>query len=235
VTFLIFIIILLYLQGAKNEIKTTAKYFIPMALIIVILNPLFSHVGTTKIVLFNNYFITVESLVYGLLMAFSLLIILLLFVSFNKYVDYQKLLYLSSNHFPIVSMIGVRTMRFIPLLNYRLGEVNKIFNFNNYNSNESKMDKIRKIGAILAIVISWSLEESMLTAKSMKARGYGITKRTSYLKYNIGKIDVILIIITVLTSIVCLFGLYFGVGNTEVCFSKLENLQFLTISLFFKK
>ncbi len=87
---LIFIILLIYLQRGEKEIVTTLKYFIPMSLIIIILNPLFSHVGTTKIYLFNNlfnnafngYFITLESLVYGFLMAFSLLIILLLFFIF---------------------------------------------------------------------------------------------------------------------------------------------------------
>lgn len=224
VSLLIFIILLIYLQGGEKEIGSTLKYFIPMSLIIIILNPLFSHVGTTKIYLFNNlfnntfnnYFITLESLVYGFLMAFSLLIILLLFLSFNKYVDYQKILYLTSNHFPTVSMIGVMAMRFIPLLNYRLGEVNKIFKFNHDNSNEKRIDKVRKMGSMLAIVISWSLEESMLTAKSMKARGYGITERTSYLKYNIHKIDIIIILIIAITSILSLIGLYYGFGNIEI-------------------
>ncbi|WP_297899771.1 energy-coupling factor transporter transmembrane component T [Methanobrevibacter sp.] len=249
ISLLIFIIVLIYLQGKKGEIATTLKYFIPMSLIIIILNPLFSNVGTTKIYIFSNYFITLESLVYGLLMAFSLLIILLLFLSFNEYVDYQKILYLSSNHFPTVSMIGVMAMRFIPLLNYRLGEVNKIFNFNydnlalndtnnydrinscNNNTNmynnghnkiirnrkiRNKINKVSKMGSMLAIVISWSLEESMLTAKSMRARGYGITKRTSYLKYNINKIDIILILIIIGSSIISLIGLYYGFGNLKI-------------------
>ncbi|RBQ22965.1 hypothetical protein ALNOE001_12190 [Candidatus Methanobinarius endosymbioticus] len=216
VAFLVFIVILLFLQKSKKEIKPTLKYFIPMSLIIIILNPLFSHVGTTKIFLMGNYFITLESLAYGFLMDFSLLIILLLFVSFNKYVDYQKLLYLTSNHFPNVSMIVVMVMRFIPLLNYRLGEVNKIFDFEHGNSDESKIDKIKKMGSILAVVIFWSLEESMLTAKSMKARGYGIFKRSSYLRYKINRIDIILIGIIMLCAIISLLGLYYGIGNVEI-------------------
>lgn len=215
-SFLVFILILLYLQESKNEVKTTLKYFIPMSLIIIILNPLFSYVGTTKIFLFGNYFITLESIVYGFSMVFSLFIILLLFISFNKYIDYQKLLYLTSNQFPNISMIGIMAMHFIPLLNHRLSEVNKIFNFNRDNSNETKVDKIGKMGSMLALVTSWSLEESMLTAKSMKARGYGVSKRTSYLKYNINTIDIILIGTILLTTAICLTGLFYGFGNIEI-------------------
>jgi energy-coupling factor transport system permease protein len=215
-TFLIFTFILLILQGAKSKIGTTLKYFIPVSLIIIIINPMFSHVGTTEIFLFNNFYITLESLVYGIIMAFSLLIIFILFLSFNEYFNYQQLLYVSSKHFPSISMIGVMTMRFIPLLNNRLEEVNKIFTFNDNSKNTSRFDKIVNMGSIVAIVIAWSLEESMLTARSMRARGYGVTKRTNYLHYDINQIDIIFIILVVITGIVSLIGLFYGFGEVNI-------------------
>lgn len=200
--FLIAILFLIILQGAKSKISQTIKFFIPVSLIIIILNPLFSHNGTTKIFLFSNFSITLESFVYGLLMALSLFIIYLLFVSFNSYVDYQQLLYLASNHFPNICMILIMSMRFISLLNYRLNEVSKI------NTHNEK-SKIKRYGYIVAIVISWSLEEAMFTAKSMKARGYGLTKRTNYLKFDFNKIDYLIILITVISAI------FIGIGLTQ--------------------
>ena len=68
-TFLIAILALILLQGAKGKLLDTIKLVIPISLIIIILNPLVSHNGTTEIVLFSNFTITLESLVYGLLMA----------------------------------------------------------------------------------------------------------------------------------------------------------------------
>ncbi len=207
--FLVAILFLIILQGAKSKISETIKFFIPVSLIIIILNPLFSHNGTTKIVLFSNFSVTLESFVYGLLMALSLFIIYLLFVSFNSYVDYQQLLYLASNHFPNVCMILIMAMRFISLLNYRLNEVKKIHT-------HSEESKIKKYGYIVAIVISWSLEEAMFTAKSMKARGYGIAKRTNYLKFDFNTIDYLIILITVISAIFVVIGLTQGYGLISI-------------------
>ncbi|MCC7551101.1 MAG: cobalt ABC transporter permease, partial [Methanobacterium sp.] len=101
-----------------------------MSILIIILNPLASKVGTTQIYIMGSYFITLEALVYGILMSLSLLIILLVFASYNRSVSYQEMLYLFSKRFPHISMIIVMALRFIPLLSYRLSEVNKIFKFN---------------------------------------------------------------------------------------------------------
>ena len=73
-------------------------------------------------------------------------------------------------------MILIMAMRFVSLLTYRFNEVKKIHSY------EDK-SKIERYGSLIAIVIAWSLEEAMVTAKSMKSRGYGITKRTNYLKF----------------------------------------------------
>lgn len=207
--FLFAIIFLIILQGAKSKIKETIKFFIPISLMIMILNPLFSHNGTTQIVLFSNFSITLESLAYGIIMALSLFIIYLIFVSFNSYVDYQQLLYLASNHFPNICMILIMAMRFISLLNYRLKEVKKI----HAPKSESK---IKKYGYIVAIVISWSLEEAMFTAKSMKARGYGVAKRTNYLKYEFNTIDYLIILVTVVSSIFIIIGITQGYGLISI-------------------
>ena len=208
-TFLIAILALILLQGAKSKILETIKLFIPLALIIMILNPLFSHNGTTEIKLLANFTITLESLVYGFLMALTLLIIYLIFVSFNSYVDYQQLLYLASNHFPNICMILIMAMRFVSLLTYRFKEVEKIHSFDN----KSKIDKY---GMIVAVVLSWSLEEAMLTSKSMKSRGYGIAKRTNYLKFEFNRIDFAILLITIISAIILLIGYSQGYGLISI-------------------
>lgn len=208
-TFFTALITLIILQGAKNKISETIKLFIPISMIIIILNPLFSHNGTTEIPLLSNFSITLESFVYGLLMALSLLIIYFIFVSFNSYVDYQKLLYLASNRFPHICMILIMAMRFVSLLTHRMKEVKKIHSYNNES-------RIKKYGLIVAIVISWSLEEAMLTAKSMKSRGYGIGKRTNYLKFEFHSTDYIIILITAISSIFIIIGYAQGYGQISI-------------------
>lgn len=220
ISFLICISVLIALQGISHEFKGLIKFFIPMSLLIIILNPLTSHVGTTQIYITGNFSITLEALIYGILMSTSLLIILLVFTSYNRAVSYQEMLYLFSKRFPHISMVIIMALRFVPLLSYRLSDVNKVFNFNQKRSRsgagESRADKIKKNANKLAVVVSWSMEESMLTAKSMKARGYGIKKRTSYLSYNFRRIDYLFLSLILITTITSILGLLQGYGRIEV-------------------
>ena len=235
--FLSIITILITLQGIKHELWYVLKYFIPMSVIIIVLNPLVSHMGTTKIYILGSYFITIEALVYGMLMSMSLLIILLLFTSYNRTVSYQEMLYLFSKKFPNISMVIIMALRFIPLLSIRLNDVNKIYNFNKKNEDDnSRINKIKTTAHSLAVVVSWSLEESIVTANSMKARGYGIKKRTNYLYYKFRKIDYLLIILISFLSIACIIGLVQGFGRIAIyptlTFSLPENILNIYYFLF---
>jgi len=220
-SFLICISVLIALQGISREFKNVIKFFIPMSILII-----------TPIYIMGNFFITLEALVYGVLMSLSLLIILLVFSSYNRAVSYQEMLYLFSKRFPHISMVTIMALRFIPLLNYRLTEVNKISKFNRTNThpegNQSWMDKIKRTAHLLAVVVSWSLEESMLTAKSMKARGYGIKRRTSYLSYKFRRTDYIFLSFITITVLISVTGLMQGYGRIEVyptlSFNVSENL-----------
>lgn len=220
ISFLILISVLIALQGINQEFKSIIKFFIPMSILIIILNPLTSHVGTTQIYIMGNFSITLEALVYGILMSVSLLIILLVFSSYNRAVSYQEMLYLFSKRFPHISMVIIMALRFVPLLSYRLSEVNKVSRFNEKKTTngkgESRIGKIKKTANMLAVVVSWSLEESMLTAKSMKARGYGIKRRTNYLSYKIQRIDYIFFLFIGITVMISIFGLLEGYGRIEV-------------------
>lgn len=215
-----FISILILLQGMGSEFMNLIKFFIPMSLLIIILNPLVSHAGVTQIHIIGNFFITLEALVYGILMSLSFLIILLLFASYNIAISYQEMLYVFSKRFPNISMIIIMALRFIPLLNYRLSELNKVFRIKtslNIDEDEEKyVEKVKNAAKMLAVVVSWSLEESMLTAKSMKARGYGIAKRTSYLSFNFRKIDYYFILVVLISSVICIIGLLQGQGRIEI-------------------
>ena len=240
ISFLALISVLIMLQGITRDVVQIIKFFIPMSLLIIIINPLTSHEGTTRIYIMGSYFITLEALVYGIIMSLSLLIILLVFASYNRSVSYQEMLYLFSKRFPHISMIIVMALRFIPLLSYRLTEVNKVHQFDEKNENQeekgSKIERIKKTAKMMSVVVSWSLEESMLTAKSMKARGYGIKERTSYLSYNYRRIDYLFLLLIFATCLVCVIGLAQGYGRINIyptlSFSIHENILNMYYLLF---
>ena len=255
VTFLVLILILIALQGVSSELKNIMKLFIPLSILIMILNPLLNRTGAHKIYLWQNFFITYEAIAYGILMSLALLIVILVFSSYNRSVSYQEMLYIFSKKLPIISMIIVMALRFIPLINSRAIEVQKLNNLKNngvefdnedcddsnkmdldefnsnintdYNSkfiNRLKSNKriaaiikeAKTLGKIMGITVSWSLEESMFTAKSMKARGYNATERTSYLSYKFGNADYAFIALIIVTVGIIIVGLLKGVGMINI-------------------
>ena len=285
-TFLALLLILIALQGVSSELKNIMKFFIPLSILIIILNPLLNRTGAHKIFLWNNFFITFEAIAYGILMALALLIVILVFSSYNKSVSYQEMLYIFSKKLPIISMIIIMALRFIPLINSRAIEVQKLNNLKNngidfsdedecnasddiaidsnkmdsdeFNSNintdyDSKLvnklksnkrtasiiKEAKNLGKIMGITVSWSLEESMFTAKSMKARGYNATERTSYLSYKFGNADYVFLAVIFITVAIIVVGLLHGVGminiypSIDFSFSNLPfNIYYLAFIVF---
>ena len=252
VTFLVLLLILIALQGVSHELKNIMRLFIPLSILIMILNPLLNRTGAHKIYLWSGFFITYEAIAYGILMSLALLIVILVFSSYNRSVSYQEMLYIFSKKLPIISMIIVMALRFIPLINSRAIEVQKLNNLKNngiemdvgdadaldldeFNSNintdyDSKLvnklksnkrvaaiiKEAKTLGKIMGITVSWSLEESMFTAKSMKARGYNATERTSYLSYKFSNADFAFIALIIVTVGIIIIGLLHGVGMINI-------------------
>ena len=260
VTFLVLLLVLIALQGVSSELKNILKFYIPLSILILILNPLLNRTGAHKIYLWSNFFVTYEAIAYGVLMTLALLIVILVFSSYNRSVSYQEMLYIFSKKLPIISMIIVMALRFIPLINSRAIEVQKLNNLKNngiemerdsdesndsddsnsldldqFNSNintdyDSKIvnklksnkrvaaiiKEAKTLGKIMGITVSWSLEESMFTAKSMKARGYNATERTSYLSYKFGNADYAFMALIIVTVGIIIVGLLKGVGMINI-------------------
>ena len=271
ITFIVLMLFLIYLQGVRSELVNVMKIFIPLGALIIIINPLFIYEGAHRIYLWGSYFITLEALVYGFLMAGTFLIVLLSLSSYNKTVSYQEMLYILSKKLPVISMVLVMALRFIPLLNSRAVEIEKLFKLENreYLNSEDAIEsssedeniiqrdealnldlnngedmesvaadiktdsriinkvasskrgrklieKARNVGNIMGVTVSWSLEEAMFTAKSMKARGYNATQRSSYLSFHLKKADYCFIAFLIIVLAILAVGLTQGYGYINV-------------------
>ena len=217
------ILALIALQGIRSEFKNIFKMVIPMAILIFILNPLVYHEGAHRIYIIGSYFITLEACTYGIIMCATLLLVFLLFASYNRAVSYQEMLYIFSKKFSNLSMVMVMALRFVPLLNFRTSELRSIksvdldkTNEDNNGKFDSFLAKIKDIASVFGVVTAWSLEESMLTAKSMKSRAYGVAKRTNYLSFEFNLIDYVLVILMIIILLVECIGLVYGYGRIEI-------------------
>lgn len=193
----------------KKAIKTNIIYMLPMLMIMALMNPAFNHRGITIMAYFpNGNPLTLESMVYGLAAATMIVSVICHFSCYNEIMTSDKFLYLFGKIIPAMSMILSMTLRFVPKFAAQLKVVTNAQRCMGRDVSNGKLLQRAKHGlAILSIMTTWSLENAIETADSMKARGYGIPGRTAFSIFTFDKRDA-----KALVGIL-LLGTYTLIGN----------------------
>ena len=223
---------LIYAVKANGAKKTAKKllYILPMVLLTAALNPLFNHRGVT--VLFylpDKNPLTAESAIYGLSAAAMLLSVFFWFSFYNKVMTSDKLLCVFGRVLPSLSLIISMSLRFVPRF---ADEIKRIYAakrcMGQGMKGKSIFKKIEYSFDILSVMASWALENSVETADSMRARGYGLKKRTAYSDYRFSARDAFLF------SVIAAFGIYtfYGGVSGKIAFSYFPSLKGAEPSLF---
>lgn len=207
-TFIAIAIVLMNLLFDKGvQLRKWLKPLIIMGVFIIILTPVFNHIGNTVLFYLFHWAITLDAILQGVVFALTLVNIISLFVTFNIILTNEKLLFLFGKWFPKWALLTMLSIRFVPLLKDRLTEIEEVQRFKNSTiKNTSFKRKIQNGMAQIQTLLSWSLEESIQTADSMDARGYGAGKRSKYHRYRLKLKDwILLTVFTVITSLFVLF------------------------------
>lgn len=184
----------LFIINNKNIYKSIL-IIILIIFISAITNPLFSKSGDTTLFKISNINFTLESLIYGLVTGFYLISIIIWFNIYNKLFSSDKFLYLFGNIFPNLSLILSMTLNLIPNLLEKTKRLNESLKVQGL-LDKGFIRKIRNRFLLLGNLFSQTVEESITTALSMKARGYGLKGKTKYKKYKFCLSDILLILIT---------------------------------------
>ncbi len=171
-------------------------------LVITFINPFFNPSGDT--VLFRVFITTpytLEALIYGVALGGMAASIFSWFACYNAIMTSDKFIYIFGGLIPSVSLVLSMILRLIPNLIRRTKQISSARACIGMagDSSSSTREKIRNGTVVLSTLTSWSLEGGIITADSMKARGYGAAKkRTSFAEYKFGASNIILLIIFVL-------------------------------------
>lgn len=153
---------------------------VPLMLFTAILNPLITHQGVTILFYFpSGNACTLESVFYGVFAAVRLATVLFWFVGWNAVITSDKFVFLFGRVIPALSLTISMGLRLIPRLLRRIREVSEA---QKCLCSDSK--GLRHAGRVISIVITWSLENALDTADSMKSRGYGLPKRSAFSLYH---------------------------------------------------
>ncbi|MBQ2897004.1 MAG: energy-coupling factor transporter transmembrane protein EcfT [Clostridia bacterium] len=193
----------------KKAIKNNLIYMLPMIITMALINPAFNHEGVT--ILFylpNDNPVTLESIVYGLAAAVMIVSVICWFSCYNEIMTSDKFICLFGKIIPGVSLVISMTLRFVPRFSAQLKVVTNAQRCMGKDISNGSIIKRAKSGLnILSIMTTWSLENAIETADSMKSRGYGIPGRTHFSIFTFDKRDK-KALLAILMS-----GLYTLVGN----------------------
>lgn len=197
ILFLALSVHVIYTEGIRAFAKALRTYLV-MILGFGIFNLIFYHQGETPFLYVNDVPLTLESLEYGICMGFMVVSLLLWYRLFNAVFDNQKIIWMTGRHFPVTGLILSMVFCYYDKFIHKIDKIKEVWHT---WSLEKEVGKLRYAGIILSVLLSVMLEDSVNTALSMEARGYGKAGRTSYLTYHWTFPDNIVIFFALLLSI----------------------------------
>ena len=193
------------LNGRKT-VLFALKVILPLALLAIVVNPFVNHRGVTVLgyLPWNNP-LTLESILFGVASAVMLSSTVLWFSSFHTVMTSDKLVFLFGKTLPALGLMLSMSLRFVPKFNAELREVRNAQRLL-FPEKSGLIPRIKNAVRVLSVMISRALEDSLETADSMKARGYGLKGRTAYSRYRMTGQDWFLLSVTiVLTAAIAVF------------------------------
>lgn len=174
--------------------KSMVKFFflgmIPVMLVVTIVNMLTNPRGNTVIYYTKYSQITMEAMVFGILTGVLLAAVMMWFACFSKVMTGDKLMFLFGRVMPAASLIFSMVMRFLPNYRRQIGKISGAQRGMGTSVTDGSLKRRIHHGTkIVSIMFTWALENSIETADSMRARGYGLKGRTSFSIYRFDRRD----------------------------------------------
>ncbi len=180
-----------------------ALAFMVMALI----NPLVSHHGVTVLFVINHNPVTLESLFYGMGAAGMILAVMHFFRAFSAVMTTDKLLYLFGRFSPKIALMLSMALRYVPLFQRQAGDVQRTQTAMGLYREDDLISRAQGGLRVFGVMTTWALENGVITADSMAARGYGTARRTQFSLFRWTRGDVALLISALLLTALTLWGL----------------------------
>lgn len=180
-----------YISICKRRALKSIGGFLALFVVLSAINPLFNTLGENVLFTFaNGRPYTLEALLYGVANAGMVVSVLLWFCSYNEVMSSDKFLYIFGRFAPAVSLLLTMVLRLVPSYERKTHQIASARKCIGKAGDGGKgAEKIVNALTVLGSLTSWALEGAIITADSMRSRGYGCGKRTSFSIYSFGAKD----------------------------------------------
>lgn len=182
-------------------------FLLPVFLVITLVNPLFNTLGKTQLFLVFQKPYTLEALYYGAVVGGIFIVMMLWFGCYSEVLTSDKFTSLFGNLIPSISLLLVMVLRMIPNFMRKAVQISGVRkSIGKSAENGSLKEKVLSGMTILSALTDWALEGSIITADSMRSRGYGCAKRTNFQIYRMTLRDWVLLCLTLILAAATIFG-----------------------------
>lgn len=203
-------------KGLRNILS-----MLPLFLVLTLINPLFNRYGERVLFWYFGRPYTWEALLYGMAISGIFLEMLLWFGCYNAVLTSDKFTSLFGNVIPALSLLLVMVLRLIPNFLRKAAQIAGARRSIGKGAAEgdTTREKLEDGMSILGALTSWALEGSVVTADSMRSRGYGTAKRTSFMIYRMTGLD-----LGLLATMAALFGIAVFIGDKSAAFTPILSI-----------
>ena len=207
----------LHLLIVKPKVWKSLLIYGSLFLTMAVVNPFISQEGERILFTLGSRQITLEALVYGMVIAIMLIAVLLWFSCYNEFMTSDKFLNVFGKLVPTFALTVVITLRLIPRFQQQLQKIavaQRAIGLD-YQTGSFK-HRLTCIVRMLSILLTWALENAVETADVMKARGYGLPGKSTFSNYSFQKRDSLFLL--VFSSLFLLVMLGFVKGTAQFSF-----------------
>ena len=177
--------------------------FAAMALV----NPLVNHRGETVLLVMNHRPVTLEALLYGLAAGGMVLSVMYWFRSYTAIMTSDRLLYLFGALSPRLALVLSMALRYVPLFGQQARRIQRTQQALGLYRDDNVIASFRGGLSVFSSLTTWALENGVVTADSMTARGYGTGKRTRFSPLRFTRHDAALLTASLLLTALTLWGI----------------------------
>jgi len=217
------VITLIFLSGSLclflvvNEKNSLSKHISCLILFLIsaLINPVFNHRGVTPLVFINDNPVTLEALLYGVFMAATVVAVIYWYFVFSSVMTADRLIYIFGLLSSKAALLFSMALRYIPLFVRQHKKVRDSQKALGLYNDGNIVDRFKGSLRVFSVMVTWGLENGIITADSMNARGFNEKKRTSFSFFSFGFYDFVLLLLTVVLSSVTVYGKISGITGTQ--------------------
>ena len=201
----------------RNGLRSPSFHFLMLAVLAVgtIINPLVSSAGKTQLFFINDSPVTLEATLYGLLAASAIVGVIYWFRSYTEIMTSDKLLYVFGKLSPRLSLVLSMALRYVALLGEQRKRIRQTQIALGLYCDGNIIDRARGEIRVFSVLVSFALENGIITADSMTARGYGSGRRTHFAIFRFEAKDIVTLALTLVFFALTLIALITGALDFE--------------------